>query len=324
LTNNERSYYDVSMNDEPNLMDLMARFNNPEAARKYLEAQRWPDGPVCPHCGLVDEACELKPKAGAKTHARKGVYKCRGCEKQFTVTLGTIYEASHIPLHKWVIAFHLLCSSKKGMSSHQLHRMLGITYKSAWFMTHRIRHAMTQPPMGEKLSGTVEVDETYVGGKTFGLGRGNMGDNKIPVVALVQRQGEVRSFPVERVTLENIAPLIKAHVKQNAHVNTDEAAIYRNMKPWFPKHRTVNHKAKEYVRYEVNRTVHTVEGYFSLVKRGVYGVYHHWSKQHIHRYLAEFDFRYNQRGVTDGARTVAALGMVEGKRLTYRPLTGGE
>ena len=312
------------MQTEINLIDLMERFSTPEKARAYLESKRWPDGPVCPHCGLVGEAYELKPKAGAKTHVRKGVYKCKDCRKQFTVTVGTIFEGSHIPLHKWVIAFHLLSASKKGMSSHQLHRMLGITYKCAWHMTHRIRYAMQEPPMQEKLTGTVEVDECYVGGKERGIGRGvSLKSKKQAVVALVQRGGKVRTFPVERVTLENVGPLLKQHIAKSANLDTDESMIYKNIKPWFPRHRTVNHSKEEYVRYEPTRTVttNTVEGFFSLVKRSVYGTYHHWSKDHMHRYLAEIEFRYNRRYDDDGERMIAAIEATGGKRLTYKPLT---
>ncbi len=235
---------------------------------------------------------------------RHGVYKCKKCRKQFTVTVGTIFEASHIPLHKWVIAFHLLSAGKKGMNSHQLHRMLGITYKCAWHMTHRIRYAMQEQPMQEKLTGTVEVDETYVGGKERGVGRGQYrdSDKKQAVVALVQRGGKVRTFPVERVTLANVGPILKKHIAKSANVDTDESMIYKNIKPWLPRHRTVNHTAREYVRHENNRmvTTNTVEGFFSLVKRSVYGTYHHWSKHHMHRYLAELEFRYNRRGLDDG------------------------
>ncbi len=311
------------MNDDMNLMDLMERFSTPEKARRHLEAIRWPDGPVCPHCGLVGEACKLQPKSGAKTHARQGVYKCRGCRKQFSVTVGTIFEASHIGLHKWLIAFHLLAASKKGISTHQLHRMLGITYKCAWHMTHRIRYATVQPPMKERLGGTVEVDEAYIGGKEKYTP--NFHSKKVPVVSLVQRHGNVRSFALDRVTLNNIMPVIEAHVDRRAHLNTDSSKLYKNIKPWFPGHKSVNHSIGEYVRQEGPRKVHTntVEGFFSLVKRGVYGTYHHWGKQHVQRYLAEFDFRYNHRNVEDGVRALVALSQTEGKRLTYKPLTQG-
>lgn len=309
-------------------MDLMERFSTPDKARKHLESIRWSDGVVCPHCGNVDDSCELKPMTGTKTHARKGVYKCRGCRKQFTVTVGTIFEGSHIPLNKWLIAMHLLCASKKGISTHQLHRMLGITYKCAWHMTHRIRYAMKQPPLAQKLYGTVEVDETYVGGKEKGIGRGPhpYASKKIPVVALVERHGNVRTFPVDRVTLNNIAPILKAHVHEHADLNTDDSSIYQSTQADFPYHRTVVHSRGEYVRREGLRKIHTntVEGFFSLVKRSVYGTYHHWSPQHLHRYLAEIEFRYNFRKTNDGDRTVAALLQTEGKRLTYKPLAKGE
>ncbi len=316
------------MEHDMNLMDLMERFSTPDKARTHLEAILWPDGPVCPKCGDTGHAYALKPKEGAKTHARKGVYKCAECRRQFTVTVGTIFEGSHIPLHKWLIAVHLMCASKKGISSHQLHRMLGMKYQSAWFMTHRIRYAMKQAPLLEKLTGTIEVDETYVGGKEHGVGRGNYRteqSNKVPVVSLVQRDGIARSFAMERVTFNNISPILRDNIHQLAHLNTDDAKVYARIHPWFPHHRSVNHSAREYSRKEPSRTVHTntVEGFFSLIKRGVYGTYHHWSKQHLHRYLSEFDFRYNHRGVEDGARAIAAIRLAEGKRLTYKPLTKG-
>jgi transposase-like protein len=202
------------------LIDLIERFPTPEAARKYLESVRWPNGPVCPHCGVVNEATELHGNAH-----RSGVYKCRACSDQFTVTVGTIFEDSHIKLHKWVIAFHLLCASKKGLSSHQLHRMLKLSYKSAWFMSHRIRHAM-QEGILDKLDGVVEVDETYVGGKAKNAHKKRGIPKKTPVVALVERGGRVRTRVIANITGETISDVLKKHVRSSAHVMTDSAPGY--------------------------------------------------------------------------------------------------
>lgn len=315
---------------------LAPHFIDADAAREHLEAKRWADGVVCPHCGIVGEANKLEPKEGAKTHARKGVYKCYACRNQFSVTVGTIFEDSHIPLNKWLLAIHLLCSSKKGMSAHQLHRMLGVTYKSAWFMAHRIRYAMTQEPLSSKLSGTVEVDETYVGGKEKGSGLrgvGNRFSKKVPVVAMVERhlvkdetngktkaKGRVRSTPVQRVTFENLRPILNEAIAHDAVLNTDEAVVYYLAGPQFAGHDVINHKDKVYSRVQDERkvTTNTVEGYFSILKRGVHGVYHHVGRQHLHRYLSEFDFRYNSRDTKDSERSMLVLKGVDGKRLTYR------
>jgi transposase-like protein len=213
---------------------IAPHFSDPDKAREFLEAKRWPDGPVCPHCGVIGEAYRLTADLESKkatTHARKGVWKCAACREQFTVTVGTIMEDSHIPLNKWLLAFHLLCASKKGMSAHQLHRMLGVTYKSAWFMAHRIRYAMTQEPLSSKLDGIVEVDETYVGGKFRnlqkwqqrepGLGpkkRRNPVGNKAAVASVLQRNGRVQSMHVERVAAENLKPIIEQMVCESAHI----------------------------------------------------------------------------------------------------------
>ena len=320
-------------------MDITApHFNDPDAAREYLEAMRWPEGPICPHCGVIGEAYRLKAKEGSKRPVRKGAWKCKGCRKQFTVTVGTIFADSHIKPHKWLLAIHLLCASKKGMSAHQLHRMLGITYKSAWFMAHRIRYAMAQEPLSTKLSGTVEIDETYVGGKEKGK-RGVPGPDskKTPVVAMVERSlvktktakgkekvrgvGNVRSFPAQRVTVANLKPALKEHIESGATLNTDEAVVYHFAGKDFGKHESVNHKRKQYVKWTETGekvTTNTVEGYFSILKRGVHGIYHHISRRHLHRYLSEFDFRYNARNVTDAECATMALLGVDGKRLTYR------
>ena len=279
------------------------------AAYDLLERLRWPDGLTCPRCN----ATKVYRLQVASTKRR--ILKCAACRKQFTVTVGTIFEDSHIPLTKWFLAIHLLCSSKKGMSAHQLHRMLGITYKSAWFLAHRIRHAMTQRLPVEKLTGIVEADETYIGGREQGRGTGATG-NKTPVFALVQRGGQVRSLVMPRVTAKNLKTVIRDNVNRQAQLMTDSFIGYRWLNKEFAGHETVNHSAKEYVRGSAH--TNTVEGYFSLLKRGIIGTYHHVGSQHLHRYLAEFDFRYNARNVSDRERSILAFKGTEGKRLEYR------
>lgn len=298
-------------------------FNDEDAAREFLESRRWSNGVVCPHCKATG-AYKLTAKEGSKTPVRKGVWKCKACRKQFTVKVGTIFEDSHIPLSKWLHAIHLLCSSKKGMSAHQIHRMLDITYKSAWFLMHRIRYAMAQEPMASKLSGIVEVDETYVGGKSKNMhasvrkekiqGRGAVG--KAPVVTLVQRNGRVKTIYMENVTGENLKAAMKDCIVPAAQIMTDESPSYSFVQDEFAGHETVNHKLGEYVRGDAH--VNTSESVHSLLKRGIVGVYHHVSKFHLHRYLSEFDFRFNERKVSDGERTLEALKGFEGKRLMYR------
>jgi len=334
---------------------IAPHFQDPEKAREFLEAKRWPDGPECPHCGVIGEAyrlvADLEDKK-AKTHARNGVWKCGACREQFTVTVGTIMEDSHIPLNKWLLAFHLLCASKKGMSAHQLHRMLGVTYKSAWFMAHRIRYAMTQEPLSSKLDGIVEIDEAYIGGRrrvknnpsntrkpvdreteikdffTRGERHGNKGlapgFGKATVLSLVQRGGKVRSMHMERVTGETLRPVLNEMLHESAHIMTDSTSVLDFTKKSGRKHDKVNHTEKEYVRYEngVCITTNTVEGYFATLKRGINGVYHHVGKQHLHRYLSELDFRYNAREVSDAERRDTAIKQIGGKRLMYRDSCG--
>lgn len=307
-----------------------SHFFNEDSARKFLEAKRWPDGTVCPKCGVLGQSYRLRPSEDGKTHVRKGVWKCGACREQFTVSVGTIFEDSHIPLHKWLFAIHLLCASKKGMSAHQLHRMLEITYKSAWFMAHRIRYAMAQEPLSSKLSGTIEVDETYIGGKLrVGPQSGNHGDrakdrvagiaNKAAVVSVLQRGGRVQSMHIEKVTAKNLRPIINEMVADDAHLMPDTSTVLRSAGK-DRKHSQVNHDAKEYVRYEDGTCVTTngVEGYFANLKRGINGIYHHVGKNHLHRYLSEFDFRYNARQVSDIERRDLAIQQAGGKRLMYR------
>jgi transposase-like protein len=317
-------------NKAMNLVDLAQHFSDEDKAREYLEKKRWPNGPICPHCGLLGEAYKLNPTEEGKTHVRKGLWKCAGCRKEFSVTVGTIFEDSHIPLHKWLLAFHLLCASKKGISAHQLHRMLGVTYKSAWFMAHRIRYAMAQEPLSSKLQGILEIDETYIGGKVRIGGqtvrpgqrpsdRKNPIENKASVVSVLQRGGRVQSMHVEKVTAKNLKPVIEQMVADNAIIMTDDSSVLDRARG-SRQHYKVNHSAEEYVRYEGDLCVTTngVEGYFANLKRGINGVYHHVGKQHLHRYLSEFDFRYNARKMSDGERAELAIKGVDGKRLILR------
>lgn len=297
------------------------------AAREWLEELLWPDGPVCPHCGLVGAAYKMHNKS-----QRPGVYKCKGCEEQFTVTVKTAFERSHIPLNKWVMALQLMAASKKGISAHQMHRMLGITYKSAWFMMHRIREAMVDGALPSQLGGAnqvVEIDESYIGGRdankhawkrTGKAGRPGPNDPKAPVVALVEREGHVRSHHVANVNGKTLGPILHAHIDKASYVMTDDSPVYPPITKGFGGHGSVNHSAEEYVRAHFWHT-NTVENYFSILKRGIIGTYHHVSEDHLHRYLAEFDFRYNTRaklGVGDAERLAKIAKGISGKRLTYR------
>ena len=297
--------------------DILApRFIDPVAARKHLEALRWPDGAECPFCGLIN-ATKLEGKAH-----RDGLYQCNNCREQFTVTVGTVFERSKIPLNKWLLCNHLLCSSKKGMSAHQIHRMLGVTYKTAWFMCHRIREAMkpSNPgPMGGPNS-YVEVDETWVGGKAKNRAFRKPADKKI-VVALIERNtlwdnGKVRSFHVANVTAKTLRPLVVTHVKRDTYLLTDKASHYRRMGKEYQVHGSTDHSAGQYVMGHDH--TNTVENFFSIFKRGVIGTYHHLSEAHLHRYTAEFDFRYNTKDVDDRTRADTNLIGIAGKRLTYR------
>jgi transposase-like protein len=302
------------------LSKLAKYFSDEDAARALLEEMRWgKDGAVCPKCGGTDPY-KITPKPGSKT--RKGLYKCRACRKQFTVTVGTVFEDSHIPLSKWLLAIHLLASSKKGMSAHQFHRMLGISYKGAWFMAMRLRHAASSGPFADMLDGTVEVDETYVGGRARGVNsreaRREAYERKAPVVALVERgTGRVRAFPMPRVTADSLGKAIAANVRPSARLITDEASTYKIVaEDACLRHETVAHGKDEYVRGDVH--TNTVEGFFSLLKRGVNGTFHHISKGHLHRYCDEFAFRYENRKVSDGQRAKLLVEGAEGKRLTYK------
>jgi hypothetical protein len=335
---------------------LIARHHqDEEAAREYLEKQLWPDGPVCPKCGLIDEAYHLNGET-----TRDGLYKCGGCRAPFTVTMGTIFEDSHIPLHKWLFAIYLMCSSKKGISAHQLWRNLwGVdeatgkqkgSYKTAWFMAHRIRWALGQEPAASRLAGVVEIDEAYIGGKRrrrnnpgAGPQEGEedvrIGDRvwrkrrpvgapkgihphseKEIVVSILQRDGEVRSKHVpQRVTAENLRPMIEEAIEGSAHIMTDTSTLLASV-PKQHKHSQVNHTEREYVRHEdgIAITTNTVEGYFGILKRGIDGIYHHVGKAYLDQYLREFDFRYNVRKLNDRDRNIVAVKKTSGKRLTLR------
>jgi len=308
-----------------NLATLSPLFSDEYAARKFIESKLWPNGPVCPHC-RHDDAYTLKPKFGSKKPVRAGVYKCVKCRKQFTVRIGTIFEDSHIPLNKWLMALHLMTSSKKGVSSHQLSRELNISIQSAWFLSHRIREAMTEDPESGLLGGTVEVDETYVGGKPrkgTGKHKRGRGTKKAPVMVLVERDGKAKTKRVDRVNAKELKGNIRAHVSKDAKIVTDDLSSYKGIgKEFEGGHSTVNHTAGEYVNGEGEHT-NTAESFFALLKRGHYGIFHSLSKHHLQRYANEFAFRWNHRKVTDGERMVLAIQGAEGKRLMYQESQGG-
>jgi transposase-like protein len=285
-------------------------FTDEAKAREWLEARVWPNGPVCPHCGSTgDDVTKLDGKAH-----RPGLYQCAGCREQFTVTVKTVFERSKIPLSKWLAALFLLTASKKGVSAHQVHRSLGISYKSSWFMMHRLREAMRSggllPPMGG-IGVTVETDETYFG--TIPK------DELMPKQGRGKRAGQARTFHIAQADQNTVHSIMKENINRETRIHTDESGIY-NIAPWhFAQHETVKHRDKEYVRGDV--TTNTVEGYFSIFKRGMKGVYQHCDEKHLHRYLAEFDFRYNTRtalGFNDLMRAEALAEGIKGKRLTYR------
>jgi transposase-like protein len=297
-------------------------FTDPEAARAHFEAIRWPNGPCCPFCGGFDRVAVLGGKSMGP-----GWYHCKDCRKKFTAAVGTIYERSHIPLTKWFLATHLLCSSKKGMSAHQLGRMLGLPYKTAWFMAHRIREGMREispEPMGG--AGKIaEADETFIGGKEKNKHKSKRnplhigGVGKEAVFSLVERGGKFRSHHVASVSAKTLKPILEKHLDRASALMTDGEGQYRTLGPMFARHEAVNHSIEEYVRGDAH--TNTVEGYFSILKRGINGVYHHVSEQHLKRYLGEFDFRYNERsalGVEDSERATKAVRGVVGKRMTYK------
>ena len=289
-------------------------------ARSCVESTLWPNGPICPHCKSLN-VYRMITKSGTSRPARAGLLRCHGCKKQFTVTVGTIFEGSHIPLTKWLMAIHLMTSSKKGISAHQLHRMLGITYKAAWFMSHRLRYAMSHEEVKSKLRGIVEVDETYVGGKQenrpLDMRRRGVMPRKVPVMALVQRNGKVKTFPIKSASANTLKSAIIENVEKKAKIITDRWHAYTGIgKEFSGGHHTVNHSVSQYVR-PGNIHTNTVESYFSLLKRGIMGTFHHISKEHLGQYCGEFAFRWNYKNATDTERAFAALVSTKGKRLVY-------
>lgn len=298
-------------------------YNNDEAARAHLEALLWPSGPICPRCGVMgDRITKLQGKS-----TRPGVYKCKDCRKPFSVTVGTVMERSHIPLSKWILAAQLMSSSKKGMSALQLQRMIGTNYETAWFLFHRLRECAVTVHSDEPIGGqnkVVEADETYIGGKEknkhaskrLRQGRGPVG--KKPVFALVERDGKVRSFHVANVNSKTLRPILEKNVSRKSWIMTDDSPLYPNITGEFAGHGTVNHSADEYVRHGGFMHTNTVESYFALLKRGVYGTFHNVSEAHLPRYLAEFDFRHNRRKLSDVERSDELLRGAKGKRLMYR------
>ncbi len=312
-------------------------FHNETAAFTYVEARMWPNGPVCPHCDAKADKigalnARTKPsKKNPEGSIRHGLRKCYACRKEFTVRVGTIFEDSHLPLHLWMQAIHLLSSSKKGISTRQIQRLLNCSMKTAWFLTHRIREIM-KPAGGSQMGGSgkvVEVDETYFGNlPEYKMGAKRHGrpfrsqkrgpSHKRAILSLVERGGEARSFYVERAELGDVVKIVRENVSKESRLHTDESYLYKTVGREFEDHETVVHSRKEYARGDV--TTNTVEGFYSIFKRGMRGVYQHCSEAHLHRYLAEFDFRYSNReklGVNDTARTGAMMRNAKGRRLTY-------
>ena len=301
--------------DESILVQLAQAYGDEAKARQFLELHRWPNGPVCPHCQNAGEKriSKLESHTTSPRRLRQGVYFCGACRQQFTVTVGTVLEGSHVPISKWLLALFLLCSSKKSISANQIHRMIGVTYKTAWFLCHRLRLAMTPNPGAEpKLKGTVEVDEAFVGPK---------GKPKTPVVALIERLGLARVKVVASVTQKNLGTALAECVSQAAVVNTDEHPAYRSPLKHWKEHHAVNHSRGEYQRQNPDGSVastNTAESFFSLLKRAMVGAWHHISREHLARYANEFAFRWNTRQDTDDRRLIRCIGCLKDKRLLYR------
>ena len=308
--------------EEITLAKLALEYSDEDTARALLESWVWPKERVCPHCQGV-KSWPLKAQADSKTPVRSGVYKCAECGRQFSVTVGTIFERSHVPISKWMMSVFILCSSKKGISACQLQRMIGVTYKTAWFIFHRLRHAMESGPLAEKLKGTVEADDVYIGG-TPEKGKGTSGrgtKHKTPVVALVERGGNVRAKVVAGVSHKNLRQFVGEVVDQSATVNTDQWNGYKPLFRHFGKHETVQHSVGEFSRVNADGSVvhvNTCESFFSLLKRGMVGAFHHVSKEHLPRYLHEFEFRWDRRKMSDGERMRELIVATRGKRLTYK------
>jgi transposase-like protein len=304
--------------DELNLIKLAQDYSDEGKARELFESWRWPNGPVCPHCKFT-EAYKLTSKPDTKNKVRPGLYCCAACRKTFTATVGTVLEDSRIPIAKWLMAIFIICSSKKSISSNQLHRMLGVTYKTAWFMAHRLRFAMgIDNAKSPKLSGTVEADETFVGGKGDIK---TVSQRKTPVVALIERGGQMRAQIISSVTQKNLGQCVAECVSKDAILNTDEHPGYAKQGRNHARHDTVVHSKFEYARKNDDGSVahiNTAECFFSLLKRGIVGSWHHVSREHLPKYVDEFAFRWNERKSTDGERMINFVPMIEGKRLMYR------
>jgi len=310
--------------DELTLIEMTRRFSTEGSARDYFERLLWPNGPICRHCGNADSARIWKVAPNPAKKIRAGLYKCAECREEFTVTMNTVMEDSHLPLNKWLLAFYMMCASKTQISALQLQRQLEIgSYRSALFLCQRIRFALKEilPGAGGKLDGAVEADETYIGGKKRGRGRGYVG-NKTAVVSLIERGGRVRSTVVEKVSGAALDRLLKAHVHLSAHLNTDESPLYTKTGRGFASHDTVNHSEEEYSRRDSetgrHATTNTAEGFFGNTKRSLDGTHHHVTAKRLPLYLAELDYKYNTRKVSDGERTVGAIKRIEGKRLMLR------
>lgn len=306
-----------------NLSRIAKEYSDETSAYTLIESIRWANGVVCPHCGSINDASLVnhrnggrKTRTGKKSFRR--VWYCQSCQQEFSVLIGTVFEDSKIPLSKWLLAMHEMNAAKNGVSSLELSRKLGITQKSAWHLGHRIRFAMAHSPLAAKLSGTVEADETYIGGKRHGK-RGRGSENKTPVLSAVERGGSVYSQPIKSVSSKNIREVLRRRVNKGATLNTDTLPSYLPVGKEFAKHETVNHGIGEYTRGTVH--TNTAEGYFSQLKRSLSGTYHHVSEKHLDSYLAEFDYRYNTRKIKDGERTQRTMQKTRGKRLTYLALT---
>ncbi len=312
-----------------NLASMSRMFSDESAAREFLEAKRWPNGPVCPHCGCTEIYKLTAHKLTSKRPMRPGVHKCKSCRKQFTVRVGTIFEESKLPLRKWLMAIHLMTSSKKGVSSHQLARELDCTVKTAWFLSHRIRECMKLEPMAGMLSGVVEADEVWIGGKPrhhqtkrpTEYKPGRKWTSKTPVLVLVERDGNAVCRPLPEVTIKEIAKAAMVAIAPDSTLMTDEARHYIGMGRQFAEHHSVNHSAKEYARKlpsGLSANSNTAESFIALLRRGHFGIFHQISKKHLYRYCNEFRFRWDHRKTTDGQRMVAAVNGAEGKRLKYK------
>jgi len=310
---------------ELTLLSISKHYTTDEAAREYFESLRWPDGPYCPHCGNADTERIYKVTPNERAKIRAGLYKCAECREGFTVTVGTVMEDTHIPLHKWLIAFYMMCASKTQVSALQLQRQLELgSYRSAWFMCQRIRYALKDHTPSDLLTGIVEADETYIGGKKRGLGRAYKG-NKTAVVSLIERGGRVRSQVVDSVNGKEITKVLRRHVAKEATLHTDESPIYVKPGLEYAGHQSVNHHIKEYVRYNRDGelvTTNTAEGFFGNSKRAISGTHKHISRKYTDLYFAELDHKYNTRKDTDGERTNNAVSRIAGKRLMLRKPKG--